>query len=315
VGDLAIRRFDTNGDLTLELPMVAAWGIDADVRGNIYVSFTNPGSMGSRIERYTASGDLDLSFRAPFSFGSAIAIDELNDRLYVGGQAGELAIFDISSSTPVELSSMDIQGMDLLIDMSLDPLTGHVLVAGLGGVFELDANGSFLLYNDDGNRFFSGVAALNGPSGEGADLNGDLDLDVVDLDAMTRAVVGETGDMSFDLSGDGIVDRADRDAWLQIAAEENLGAGVTYALGDANLDGLIDAQDFAIWNEHKFQRLAAWSKGDFNSDGVVDGEDFVIWNEGRLTGNAAVAVPEPSSVWIVVGLLGLVVTARRSSAH
>ena len=273
--------------------------------------------MGSRIERYTASGDLDLSFRAPFSFGSAIAIDELNDRLYVGKQGGELAIFDISSSSPFELGSMDIPGMDLLIDMSLDHLTGHLLVAGLGGVFELDANGSFLLYNDDGNRFFSGVAALPGPSGEGADLNGDLDLDQVDLDAMTRAVVGETGDMSFDLSGDGAVNRADRDAWLQIAAEENLPAGAAYAMGDANLDGLVNAEDFSIWNQHKFQRLAAWSKGDFNSDGVVDGEDFVIWNEGRLTGGAAVAVavPEPSSVWIVVGLLGLVVTARRSSAH
>ena len=58
----------------------------------------------------------------------------------------------------------------------------------------------------------------------------------------------------------------------------NLPSGNAYLLGDANLDGVVDGQDFIIWNANKFTFTSAWSQGDFNADGTTDGQDFVIWN-------------------------------------
>ena len=37
----------------------------------------------------------------------------------------------------------------------------------------------------------------------------------------------------------------------------NLPSGNPYLLGDANLDGTVDGQDFLIWNSNKFQNADA----------------------------------------------------------
>ena len=56
-----------------------------------------------------------------------------------------------------------------------------------------------------------------------------------------------------------------------------------YRLGDADLDGNVDGQDFIAWNAHKFTNIAEWCAGDFNADGVVDGLDFIEWNANKFT--------------------------------
>ena len=66
----------------------------------------------------------------------------------------------------------------------------------------------------------------------------------------------------------------DRDQWLADAATEN-GLGSPYKLGDADIDGVVDGQDFIAWNAAKFTSDLLWSKGDFNADGFVDGQDFI----------------------------------------
>ena len=69
-------------------------------------------------------------------------------------------------------------------------------------------------------------------------------------------------------------------------------------LGDANLDGVVDGQDFLAWNSNKFSSGTSWASGDFNGDGVTDGQDYVHWNANKFTmadtGNAMMAVPEPA---------------------
>ncbi len=52
--------------------------------------------------------------------------------------------------------------------------------------------------------------------------------------------------------------------------------------GDANLDGVVDGQDFNIWNEHRFANDATWLEGDFDSNRVVDARDFNVWNANRF---------------------------------
>ena len=62
----------------------------------------------------------------------------------------------------------------------------------------------------------------------------------------------------------------------------NLPSGNPYLLGDANLDGIVDGQDFLVWNSNKFATTSAWTRGDFNVDGFVDGQDFLIWNSNKF---------------------------------
>jgi RHS repeat-associated protein len=118
--------------------------------------------------------------------------------------------------------------------------------------------------------------------GTTGDFNGDTLLNIQDLDALISAIAGRSHPAQFDLTADLLVNLADRDAWLILAGNLNLGIGRAYLLGDANLDGFVDGSDFGIWNANKFTSRAEWSRGDFTADGVVDGSDFGIWNANKF---------------------------------
>jgi MYXO-CTERM domain-containing protein len=45
-------------------------------------------------------------------------------------------------------------------------------------------------------------------------------------------------------------------------------------LGDANLDGLVNAADFSILAANFNQTVTGWDQGDFNYDGIVNAADF-----------------------------------------
>ncbi|MEM7228374.1 MAG: hypothetical protein AAF432_06105 [Planctomycetota bacterium] len=116
-----------------------------------------------------------------------------------------------------------------------------------------------------------------------ADFNNDGAFDCLDINALTNEIAAGTNDAAFDLNGDNVVNLDDRDAWLAEAGAANLASGNPFLIGDANLDGLVDGQDFIIWNATKFTNDADYCSGDFNADGVVDGSDFNLWNERKFT--------------------------------
>ena len=137
------------------------------------------------------------------------------------------------------------------------------------------------------------------------DFNNDGFYDCADIDMLTGEIAGGGNNGDFDLTGDGNVDLADRDAWLAEAGAENLPSGNAYLLGDANLDGVVDGQDFIAWNGNKFTALSDWCGGDFNADGVVDGQDFIAWNGNKFTSadGHTQAVPEPAlplGTWLLI---------------
>ncbi|HEY6563551.1 MAG TPA: CRTAC1 family protein, partial [Pirellulaceae bacterium] len=104
----------------------------------------------------------------------------------------------------------------------------------------------------------------------------------------------------LDLTGDGLINLNDRDAWLAGAAIEN-GFASPYKLGDANLDGLVDGSDFNLWNSRKFTTTLAWHDGNFNGDTVVDGTDFNSWNANKFTASDRVSlVPEMQAGWVAL---------------
>jgi autotransporter-associated beta strand protein len=87
-------------------------------------------------------------------------------------------------------------------------------------------------------------------------------------------------------------------------------------LGDANLDGKVNALDFNALATHFGQTGQLWTAGDFNDDGVVSTADFTaLANDFNATLNAAQAtglgalVPEPAS--LAAATLGLLALWRR----
>ncbi|HEY6563356.1 MAG TPA: hypothetical protein VIY86_02565, partial [Pirellulaceae bacterium] len=139
------------------------------------------------------------------------------------------------------------------------------------------------------------------------DFNGDAMWNCLDINALTAAIVSGSGNLSFDMTGDGMVNGADLDAWQVAGGSMNPGqtGGRPFLDGDANLDGRVDGSDFGIWNANKFTANSAWCSGDFTTDGVIDGSDFGIWNGRKFTSSdSANLIPEPSVGWGGLGAIG-----------
>jgi autotransporter-associated beta strand protein len=99
-------------------------------------------------------------------------------------------------------------------------------------------------------------------------------------------------------------------------------------LGDANLDGTVNSEDFTLFSEHLGRSGMSWDDGDFNYDGTANAEDFTLFshNLGQTASLAAAAgdlelangdlsnVPEPMSAGMtLMAGLGMLRRRRRSS--
>ena len=100
-------------------------------------------------------------------------------------------------------------------------------------------------------------------------------------------------------------------------------------LGDANLDGTVNSEDFSPFSQHLGQG-GMWDAGDFNYDGTVNAEDFSSFshNLGQTASLAAAAgvleaanginltnVPEPASAGMMVMAGSEILRRRRRSCR
>jgi hypothetical protein len=140
---------------------------------------------------------------------------------------------------------------------------------------------------------------------------GDFDLNglynAADIDLLQAAAgMPPTGAAAvFDLNDDGVIDAADTLFFLTERIDSSL--------GDANLDGDVDAEDLSDFQSH-FGQAAGWRQADFSGDSHVDGLDFLLWQRGvRLTGamNASSTVPEPPIVAGLAFAIGFLFLNRR----
>jgi hypothetical protein len=85
--------------------------------------------------------------------------------------------------------------------------------------------------------------------------------------------------------------------------------------GDANLDGVVNADDYFLTDSGYVTQKGGWYNGDFNYDSVVNADDYFLIDSAfigqtatlsaRAAGSAHLIVPEPSSLLWAVGTLAL----------
>lgn len=149
--------------------------------------------------------------------------------------------------------------------------------------------------------------------GSGPSLLCDLDAD------------GDCDSDDIDMLYAGSPSATDIGTWLTQASDPanpyKLASGGTaadvYVLGDVNLNGDVDSDDLGLLlNNFGSSAGPGWGGGDLNANMVVDSDDLglLLNNFGNTTASAAAAaaVPEPSSVaLILVALCGAIASRRR----
>ncbi len=198
-----------------------------------------------------------------------------------------------SSVTPIAGGIMTVAPHQTTVVGGLDPTAGGLVDVGSGRVTVSEGLSAVRL-----------LSAILSGRGEGP-WNGTSGI----TSSIAAAEVAQGEDRSI--------------GWL-----DNGDGSVTFAYaapGDANLDWSIDLLDFsdylasATYDSLKF---AGWSGGDYTYDGFVDATDVALalgtglFDRGSyaplsLPSGAAVAVPEPSSLGLLAGVVVAAMAARR----
>jgi hypothetical protein len=90
---------------------------------------------------------------------------------------------------------------------------------------------------------------------------------------------------------------------------------IGYNFGDYDLNGVINASDYAVWKQ-AFGGASATGFADGNRDGVVNAADYTVWRDAFAGsgggGAAAGVVPEPAACWLALAALTTFLGLRRA---
>ena len=115
----------------------------------------------------------------------------------------------------------------------------------------------------------------------------------------------------LDLNNDEELTLSDVGIWRRIAATRN-GLSGPYPIGDADLNGIVNALDLNALAISWQQDGGLWSGGDFNASGFVDVLDLnelaIRWRQRVPPANA---VPEPQALFLLLSATIAVLASRR----
>jgi autotransporter-associated beta strand protein len=217
----------------------------------------------------------------------------------------QLATGVTGGSGPAVTSSVNITSLSITGSSQFDLNNNHIIIAyGSSDPFSTIAGYIQSGYNSGG---------WNGPG------------------IISSAALTKTNGLSY---GVGYADGADGKVTGLVSGQIE----VAYTLlGDANLDGLVNAADFTILAANFNQPVTGWDQGDFNYDGLVNAADFtdLAANFNQSVSGAASAgdvaaldafatanglslptssVPEPATTGLLaVGAIGMLARRRRRS--
>lgn len=127
---------------------------------------------------------------------------------------------------------------------------------------------------DDGNGVDIGSYELQDVTMANGDFDQNELYDCSDIDALIGEIAAGTNAAAFDLNGDQLVNLDDRDAWLAEAGTVNLSSGQPHPLGDADLNGRVNASDLNVIAVNWQLGTNRWCGGDFDGTGFVNATDL-----------------------------------------
>ena len=153
--------------------------------------------------------------------------------------------------------------------------TGELSVDTEGDIFITETAGS-LRQGTIVSRL--GTVSITAPEGLVGDFDGDGMFTTADVNALIRQMSRLQPDLTYDLTGDRRVDFEDLSDWV-------VNIKKTF-LGDANLDGSVNATDLnRVGLSWQSRDGGGWFNGDFNGDGNVNATDLNIlalnWQDQR----------------------------------
>jgi hypothetical protein len=196
------------------------------------------------------------------------------------GGAINFGTVDIGSSKTINLtignSSLDLGGTDASSLTQLD-ITGYSLL--------VSQNGSLVPVTQS---IFAPQSMPSGPIYEGGSY-------VVPLIFTPNDNVSTTEVLQIDTDVNGPVGSSTTTFSYTLT-----GTGQNPLLGDANFDGIVNNTDLQILQNGETKDLTGWSNGDFNEDGVINADDFALYAKGLAEYNAGLAsVPEPAEIAVL----------------
>jgi autotransporter-associated beta strand protein len=291
-------------------------GSGALIVGGVNASTTFAGSISGTggVLQQNGPGTLALSGANTYSGGTIV-------------NAGLLLIEPAGSSTTSALATgpVTITGGELKLATGTSGGNGpaptspiDVTSLSITGSGQFDLNNNHIIITYGATDPFSTIAGYIKSGYNGGGWNGP---GVISTAAQTK-----TNGLSY---GVGYADGADG----KVSGLSSGQIEVAYTLlGDANLDGLVNAADFTILAANFNQPVTGWDQGDFNYDGLVNAADFtdLAANFNQSVSGAAVSggdvaaldayaaangislayVPEPASAG-VIAMAGLGVLRRR----
>jgi hypothetical protein len=301
---------DTTFEGIQNLAANAPGGWDTDGFKIFYNTWSDPPTADGNFILETGDGaDVGLEGAAA-STGPGTVIDE---DWYHLGVTVNLDDAEVSMYVDGELRNV---GGGLNVDMKTDgPFEiGRMLNAWQmhGMMDDVQIYDGILTEEEMASLFDTPGSVIGELPGVTGDFDGDQLLTASDIDLLSAEARAGTNNAAFDVTGDSLVNEADRTEWVNTLKS-------TY-FGDANLDlefNSSDLVDVLSAGTYEADVDATWATGDFDGSGRTNSSDLVaaLAGGGYETGpRAAVsAVPEPSSGLLIGAAIGMIAMRRRTA--
>jgi hypothetical protein len=290
--EIAPADFDGDGDLDLALGVATgiSWHRNTDGQGTFdedgLLNLQYEDMIALHAEDFDGDGDVDILARVVVANEGprAYLFDNADGRggfsqprpvdVYAGGPT---LTYDVDQDGDVDLVTSPPGSMrwheNVGGDFSVTRLVGQNILS-VGGLAADDINGDGLLDIVASLASQNALVWFRNDSARvsGGDLDGDGDVDALDIDVVAVAIRDSRAEARFDLNGDGSVDDRDR---VYLVTEI-----LDTVIGDVNLDGLFDRLDLVLIlqaGHYKDGQVAnsGWATGDWNGDGEFDQLDIL----------------------------------------